>query len=181
MAEEGFLARWSRLKHEARLETEAPPESAAVPEEELPPDDLPVAEPETLDLEGLPPVETLTAESDYTAFLRKGVPEELQRLALRKAWTTDPVISGFRGFAEYDWDCNAPGYGALLPADDVVKLCRSVLNALEEKQEPTEEEPPPPPEKPPPLLEHEQVLELVATAAPPAVIEIAETKAQEAG
>lgn len=174
MAEEGFLARWSRLK-EARLATEAPPKSAAAPEEEQPPADLSATESGALDLKSLPPIEALTAESDYTAFLREGVPEELQRLALRKAWTTDPVISGFRGFAEYDWDCNAPGYGALLPVDDVARLCRSVLNVLEEK------EAPPPPEKPPPLLEHEQAPELVATAAPSAESQIAETKAQEAG
>lgn len=158
MAEdEGFLGRWSRLKREARLA----PEPEPTPQGPEPPP----AEPEPAEVESsLPPVESLCADSDYTAFLKEGVPEELRRFALRKAWASDPAISGFRGLCEYDWDCNAPGYGALLPTDDVAKLCRSVLNALEEKLEEKEK---PPEEAPPPLLEPPcQEEALVATAMP---------------
>jgi hypothetical protein len=125
-ADEGFLGRWSRLKREAamgaaREEEPSGPESPSTA-------DQPAAGAEpAVDLESLPPIESLTGESDYKPFLAQGVPEELRRLALRKAWTTNPQIADFRGFADYDWDCNAPGYGKLLPIDDVKRLCDAVL------------------------------------------------------
>ncbi|HYD29581.1 MAG TPA: DUF3306 domain-containing protein, partial [Azospirillaceae bacterium] len=99
---ESFFSRWSRLKREEKPAEETP---APVEEEEA------VVDPETL-----PPIDTLGADSDYRQFLMRGVPAELKRLALRKAWASDPVIANFRGLAEYDWDFNAPGYGQLLPA-----------------------------------------------------------------
>jgi hypothetical protein len=125
MAErEGFLGRWSRLKRETVREV--PPEPAA---------DLPEAAEEPLvDLEALPPLESLGAASDYTPFLAEGVPEELRCAALRKAWASDPAIASFRGFGEYDWDCNAPGYGALLPTDDVRQLLSRILRDEPEEQ-----------------------------------------------
>ncbi len=132
---EGFLGRWSRLKRETR--TEEAPVEAAVPERF---DDAPAAVPaeiaaappaadeeEAPDLSDLPPLDSLDAGSDYTGFLRRDVPEELRRQALRKAWASDPAIAGFRGFAEYDWDYNAPGYGALRPTDDIARLLDAVL------------------------------------------------------
>lgn len=120
MAEaEAFLARWSRLK---RAEDLPPPEREAVAVAEAVEPGCEPAEPDHL-----PPLDSLCADSDYTGFLREGVPEPLQTLALRKAWATDPAIAGFRGFAEYDWDCNAQGFAALLPTDDVVRLCEAVL------------------------------------------------------
>ena len=132
---EGFLGRWSRLKREAVREV--PQEPAA---------DLPeVADELLVDLEALPSLESLGAASDYTPFLAKGVPEALRCAALRKAWASDPAIADFRGFAEYDWDCNAPGYGALLPTDDIKQLLSRVLrDEPEEQPEPaaeTDEEP----------------------------------------
>ena len=69
------------------------------------------------------------------------MPEELQRLALRQAWATDPKIAAFRGFAEYDWDCNAAGYGALLPIDDIARLCDAVLRPPEPAAAPAVTEP----------------------------------------
>jgi hypothetical protein len=119
---EGFLQRWSRLKRAGSEERSDPAGEAPLEPEG---DEDPVAEP--FDPATLPPIATLTADSDYTAFLARGVPEELQRLALRKAWASDPKIAAFRGFAEYDWDCNAPGYGQLLACDDVKRLCNALL------------------------------------------------------
>lgn len=132
--QEGFLARWSRLKRgpeEPRAGTEPPgteEETAAV------------------ELASLPPLESLGGDSDYTAFLQRGVPDELQRLALRRAWTSDPAIAGFRGFAEYDWDCNAPGYGALRATDNILDLCDSILRRIAEAEpaDPAPDRPVPP-------------------------------------
>jgi len=114
---EGLLRRWSRRKQAARA---APPvEQALVPPQP------PVAPPEPPLV--LPDLDALGAGSDYTAFLQQGVPAELQRLALQRAWTSDAGISDFRGMAEYAWDFNAPRYGALWATDDIARLVQAVL------------------------------------------------------
>jgi hypothetical protein len=140
---EGFLARWSRLKREPEPE----PTTSGVPES------VGADEP-TVDLASLPSLESLRGDSDYTPFLQRGVPEQLQRLALRRAWASDPAIAGFRGFAEYDWDCNAPGYGALRASDDILDLCDSILRRVSDPDPPAAvpapEQPPSEPERPPP-------------------------------
>lgn len=42
--------------------------------------------------EGLPPIESLTQDSDFTQFLRAGVPDALKQAALRKLWRIDPMF-----------------------------------------------------------------------------------------
>jgi Protein of unknown function (DUF3306) len=167
---EGFLGRWSRLKREAatdgaREEDPSGPESPSAA-------DQPAAGAEpAVDLEALPPIESLTAESDYKPFLAQGVPEELRRLALRKAWTTNPQIANFRGFADYDWDCNAPGYGQLLPIDDIKRLCDAVLRPAKEEKEDAVEAPAADAEPGPavPRVEHDPTAAPAAPADPPVV------------
>lgn len=117
MNEEEFLARWSRRKREAR-ENVAPPEPTKPADAPTEPP-LPVAEghePE-LDLSSLPSIDSITAATDITAFLRKGIPLELSRAALRRAWAVDPTIRDFVGLAENAWDFNdptaMPGFGPL--------------------------------------------------------------------
>jgi hypothetical protein len=77
----------------------------------------------------LPDHATLDATSDYRPFLRRNVPDELKRLGLRRAWASDPTIAAFRGFADYDWDANAAGYGWLRPADAVIAATRLLRQA----------------------------------------------------
>src|SRR5262249_24448029 len=67
------------------------------------------AEGPLFDLKDLPPIETITAATDIRPFLRPGVPAELARAALRRAWTADPAIRDFVGLAEYAWDYHTPG------------------------------------------------------------------------
>jgi len=62
--------------------------------------------PATFDASQLPPIDELTAESDYTGFLAKGVPEALTRAALRKLWLSDPVLANLDGLNNYDEDYN---------------------------------------------------------------------------
>jgi Protein of unknown function (DUF3306) len=75
------------------------------------------------DLAKLPPLESITAESDIRAFLAPGVPAELSRAALRRAWSADPKIRDFVGLADYDWDFNTPGaiagFGPLEMTDEL--------------------------------------------------------------
>ena len=145
---EPFLSRWSRLKREAREETPTPDDTAP----EAPLTEAPLTEasadteaatapdPEPFDPASLPPVESLGADSDYTPFLRADVPQELRLMALRKAWVSDPVISNFRGFAEYDWDFNAPGYGRLLPTDRILDMVDSIVRDAPEQAQPAAED-----------------------------------------
>jgi hypothetical protein len=89
MSDESFLQRWSRLKAEKRREEAAPPPAPPVAESEPKP---PVAAEEEKKPLELPPVETLTADSDYSVFMKAEVPEETRLAALRKLWTSDPVL-----------------------------------------------------------------------------------------
>ncbi len=107
--EEGFLARWSRRKREAR-EGGEPAEAEAAPSP--PPAEqavAPLEAEEPVDLSALPKLEDLTPTSDITAFLRKGVPLGLRNAALRRMWSLDPAIRDYIGPVDYGWDWNTPG------------------------------------------------------------------------
>lgn len=125
--EGGFLSRWSRRKREARVQELRPDAAPPATAPGAAPEAVPVAAEEPVDPAELPPVDSLTADSDFTTFMRKGVPTELKTAALRKLWLSDPAIRDYKTLADYDWDFNAPGYGALLPTDDVKKLVDMVL------------------------------------------------------
>src|SRR5262249_61108355 len=79
----------------------------------------------------LPPIESITAESDIRAFLTPGVPAELTRAALRRAWAADPKIRDFVGLAENAWDFNAagamPGFGPLEMTEDLRRHIAQLL------------------------------------------------------
>ena len=52
----------------------------------------------------------MTATTDITGFLRKGVPEQLRNAALRQSWALDPAIRNYVNPAlEYAYDWNTPG------------------------------------------------------------------------
>ena len=92
--DEQFLARWSRRKHEAKAgHAELAPDEAAEAQRSASPD--PAAEPVSSEMElsdlpaDLPAIESIDAATDITAFLRKGIPQELSREALRRAWSTE--------------------------------------------------------------------------------------------
>ena len=76
-----------------------------------------------VDLTKLPPIESITAATDIQPFLARGVPSELTRAALRRAWAADPTIRDFIGLAENAWDFNAPdamgGFGPLELTDEL--------------------------------------------------------------
>ena len=92
---EGFsLKRWSRLKQDAARET-APTEKAPVaPTAAVA---VPAAPVNAL---RLPPVESLTPESDFTAFLQPKVDEALKRQALKKMFA-DPRFNVMDGLDVY--------------------------------------------------------------------------------
>ena len=50
----------------------------------------------------LPPIESLTKDSDYTQFLSEKVPEFIRKRALTVLWRSDPVLANLDGLNDYD-------------------------------------------------------------------------------
>ena len=84
----------------------------------------------------LPSVETLNADSDFTPFLKEGVPSLLKRAALRKLWKTDPTLANLDGLNDYDDDFVKMGVGK------IVKTAYTISQKfIVKQQEPTLGEP----------------------------------------
>jgi Protein of unknown function (DUF3306) len=142
---ENFVARWSRLKRDtAKEETQADAVRSDLKPNEIPaaveqgaqaksPEAGQLPEP-AFDPATLPPIESITADSDIRAFLQSGVPADLTKAALRRVWTTDPAIRDFIGIAENQWDFTdptaMPGFGPLEATDDVRKLVAQAMGKL---------------------------------------------------
>jgi hypothetical protein len=107
---ETFLSRWSRRKHAAVREATAPSVAPAADAQAgaaaTPPVPSAVAVPPAPDAV-LPPVESLTFDSDFTPFLRPGVAPELRRSALR-ALLRDPHFNTMDGLDVYIDDYTKP-------------------------------------------------------------------------
>lgn len=85
------------------------------------------------DTASLPPIPTISAGSDIRSFLSAGVPADLKRAALRRAWSVDATIRDFIGLSENSWDFNAGGvlgFGSLT-AEDSRRLLARVMEAKE--------------------------------------------------
>jgi Protein of unknown function (DUF3306) len=149
---ENFLTRWSRRKHVATAENEEAktPEtlSAVASCEAVGPQGVAAAECSagdgpalprvppnpvgpSFDPASVPPIEAIGANTDIRGFLAPGVPPELTRAALRRAWAADPKIRDFVGLADYDWDFNAPGsmagFEALEMTDELRRLAAQII------------------------------------------------------
>jgi len=119
--DDNFLSRWSRRKHQANREAVQPapaPAPAGAP-----------AEP------ALPPVESLTFDSDFTPFLAANVAESVKRAALKKL-LHDPRFNVMDGLDTYidDYTKNDP-----IPDEMLKRLehARSTFQGLERpKDEP---------------------------------------------
>lgn len=115
--DEGFLQRWSRRKRdvvegqddslfaevsidEDAGEVLAEPEgdgTAVIENSEEDPELVANREvAEAIDIDGL------TYESDFTVFMKKGVPDALKNAALRKLWRSNPILAVVDGLNDYD-------------------------------------------------------------------------------
>ena len=116
LGEDKFLARWSRRKQAAKA-TPTLPDAATHDDVQSAPPPAAKDDEAEFDLSSLPSIESITSATDIKAFLRKGIPPELTRAALRRAWSADPAIRDFVGLAENAWDFNdpsaMPGFGPL--------------------------------------------------------------------
>ncbi len=128
--EDGFLERWSRRKRgegsSGAPETETaeaapeaagpsggrsgpPPVRAHPTAGDRPPSeaDSDAGDPEVI--AKLPDLDSLTEDSDFTAFLQDGVPDALRRQALRRLWRLNPIFANLDGLNDYDEDYSALG------------------------------------------------------------------------
>jgi hypothetical protein len=123
--EEGLLQRWSRRKLEQRereRQAAPPPQEEEIGDNtgvatagEGAPGDVPPAAADPV--ADFPSIESLTRDSDFTVFMREGVPEDVRNLALRKLWRSDPVFANLDGMLEYGEDYSQwfkPGVSATL-------------------------------------------------------------------
>lgn len=200
---ENFLSRWSRRKREpeevAKPAADVAPQSPA--QDKLggelagKPSGEPVAAgnaPQTaeaaFDPATLPPLDSIGAETDISAFLKANVPSPLRLAALRRAWLADPAIRDFKGMAEYDWDFTAPdsmrGFGNLDPGTDVQKMLTEMFGdkpaapeTISQPSHPPEQIVPQQQESRGPLeLESDKVPAANAEAEPATPIETADKK-----
>lgn len=111
---EGFtLKRWSQRKLAAARAAEAPPAVAtpAAPVPGAPADDTSAVPggtaPRAIEAPALPPIESLTIESDFAAFLQPKVDEALKRQALKKLFG-DPHFNVMDGLDVYIDDYSKP-------------------------------------------------------------------------
>jgi hypothetical protein len=142
---DNFILRWARMKR--GLDTASEPAVSGTSLPSASPEagaDAATAEP--FDPASLPSIESIVADTDIGAFLRSGVPAELTRAALRRAWASDPAIRDFIGIAENQWDFNdpdgIPGFGPLLATDNVPAVFTQVASKLENVPEAFLETPP---------------------------------------
>jgi Protein of unknown function (DUF3306) len=150
---ESFVSRWSRRKRASAQENDRPSENAepVAPAETAvegqhsgveprsPPANISPSDEGTVPIPELPPIESIVAETDVRAFLAPGVPPELTRAALRRAWSADPKIRDFIGLSENAWDFNdptaMPGFGPLELTDEMRReIARMIGRSLGEKE-----------------------------------------------
>jgi Protein of unknown function (DUF3306) len=154
----GRLARWSQRKSAARRGSALPAESdvAAVPpaadSEQAardPHQEKPAAPPASAEappaaaepLPQLPPIEELTFQSDFTVFMAKNVPEALKRAALRKLWTSDPVLANLDGLNDYCEDHHLIDTSITLDQTSY-KVGKGYFDEVEEKLAKLDDKPP---------------------------------------
>ena len=131
-----IFSRWSQRKRDvAKAEEQSAPSQEGsendVREARLTPPPASGESAEPFDLSKLPPIDSIMEGTDIRDFLKTGVPEELRRAALRRAWVTDPAIRDFVGLQENDWDFNNPntlhGFGPIGPEHDVKEMVAQVF------------------------------------------------------
>jgi hypothetical protein len=149
---EDFLTRWSRRKRDVAEAEQAkvphvgthvgaPGERDTIAEAAIAENPIPVEPVEAIrsatppepafDLKSLPSVESITDATDIRPFLAPGVPADIARAALRRAWSADPRIRDFVGLADYDWDYHstgsAGGFGPLEMTDELRRMVARIV------------------------------------------------------
>ena len=67
---------------------------------------------EILEELGLPDPKTLKPGDDFAAFLKDAVPDRIKKVALRKLWTSNPILANVDGLLDYGEDFTDAAVGA---------------------------------------------------------------------
>lgn len=132
---DGFLGRWSRRKRAAAEQATPPVAPLPEPSSALEPAQPPEPEPELVEP---PSLDLVDKDFDLAHWLKQNVPESWKRAALRRAWESDPAISGYldpaRDYA-LDWNTpgGAPGYGPLSASDNVEEMIANIFGKRPEE------------------------------------------------
>ena len=106
--EKGFLNRWSARKQARRRDEPLPPEpgeESAASAPDISEEEAAARQKEIDDyVASLPEPESLSYDSDFTAFFMEGVPEVLKRRAMRVLWRSNPVLANLDGLIDYGED-----------------------------------------------------------------------------
>ena len=108
----GRLSRWSKRKLASAAEAETPVDADLAEE---------TSEQAALDAEAVDAeleanriaaeaikIEDLDADSDFTVFMKDGVPELLKKQAMLALWRTNPVLANVDGLVDYGEDYASP-------------------------------------------------------------------------
>ncbi|WP_375312875.1 DUF3306 domain-containing protein [Bradyrhizobium sp. A5] len=143
MPDNNVFLRWARLKQASKSADADPAGNRQTVQPSAGDDEAD----RPFDLASLPSIESITAHTDIVTFLNTGVPVELTRAALRRAWAVDPAIRDFIGIAENQWDFNdpnaIPGFGPLDSTDKIADLVAQVSKGMEQVQDVLADAPPP--------------------------------------
>jgi|AMFO01.1.fsa_nt_gi Protein of unknown function (DUF3306). len=125
LQQESFLSRWSRRKlgRESEADADPPaPVAATAQEASLPTD------------EDMPPLESLTEDSDYSGFLSPSVSETLRKAALRKLFHSS-AFNLCDGLDDYDEDFrNFAALGDLV-TEEMRRRMEHMAEALESESQ----------------------------------------------
>jgi len=135
MTDEGFLRRWARRKTEVRAGMAPPPEPLApVADLPVPVVDAPAVAPADVPLPTMDDVARLTGDSDFSAFVARGVDAAVRRTALKKLFA-DPHFNAMDGLDVYidDYTKPSPVSEAMLASLEHAKnALQRVVDAVEE-------------------------------------------------
>ena len=142
-ADEDFLGRWSRRKAAARRPADEPDPAEATAATPAVPSPPPEAEPDAVP--ELPDPDTLGANSDFRAFMARGVPTDLRGRALRRLWRVNPIINSLDGLDDYYVTQDFTDAATVVPdLRTVYRVGKGMIDALARPDEPqvAEREPP---------------------------------------
>lgn len=148
-SEESRLSRWSRRKLQAQQQTveqdvpleneslagiELQPETQALQKNDPPAQGTNDPEPVLTD-DDMPDINSLSEDSDFSAFMSPGVSDELRNLALRKLFSA-PTFNIRDGLDEYDEDYTSfEKLGDIITCDMKHQLEMEAQKKLEQEQE----------------------------------------------
>jgi hypothetical protein len=134
-----FLSRWSRRKRYATDEGDE--EHSAAPTDFAREDLAGTTEPDPesdrrlLDQLGLKDPDDLLPGNEFSAFLKAAIPNHLKQRALRRLWSSNPVLANLDGLNDYDGDFT----GGTVPSGGLktaYRVGRGFLQDPAESQEP---------------------------------------------